>query len=282
MENEDAKNFDWNHCVVFNKLDGSLIKIYNFNNEWYISTNGTAFAEGESSMGKSFHDLFIEAIGIDLQEAFEKYPKEYTYIFELTSPENRIVTIYKRTKATLLAIRNNITGDYIDYDNIIDFPFANLAESYTLNNIDDIISFVENRNEMDEGVVCYCPDTGVRIKIKNSSYVAIHHLKNNGENSVKGFINLTFKQEYVEFLSYFPEFTENMMKYVNAHQKFLNYIDILWEKYKHIENQKEFALMVINTPISGILFSLKKGIELDDIIGKLTMNSKIKHLNNFL
>lgn len=42
---EYADNIDWESAVVETKEDGSLIKIYFYNDEWKIATNGTIDAE---------------------------------------------------------------------------------------------------------------------------------------------------------------------------------------------------------------------------------------------
>jgi len=286
-EGDDKDSFNWNNCIVFNKLDGSLINVYHDGNKWCAATRGTAFAEGKTPMDKTYYNLFLDAIGTDLEHGFEFCSKHHTYIFEITSPENRIVTRYYETTTTLLAIRNNLTGLYVDYDCIntkTDFNMQTdgLAPSYNLNNPKDIIKFVEGRDAMDEGVVCFDKYTQKRIKIKNASYVAIHRLKGEGENSVKGFVELAFKQEEEEFLCYFSEYTDIMNKYTNAYNKFIDSINNLWNKTKHIKDQKEFAMIVKDTPISGILFSLKKGNNIVDIIENLSIDKKVNLLFNFI
>ena len=285
-EGDDHLSFNWDNCIVFNKLDGSLCKVYHDGTKWCVSTNGTAFAEGETPMGKTYHDLFVEAIGGSLEDKFNIVPKSFTYIFELTSPENRIVTRYNETKATLLAVRDNDNGCYVGYEvverNMDMLPFTNLVESYDINDAEDVLKFVESRDALDEGVVLYDVDKQMRIKVKNSAYVAIHRLKGEGEDNIKGFITLVFKQEQDEFLLYFPEYTDVMLKYVNAYNGFKLFVNELWNNNKHIENQKEFALKVKDTPVSGILFGLKKGLLMDDLIQNLSVNRKIDLLNKFL
>lgn len=283
-EGDDNKTFNWNNCIVFNKLDGSLIKVYHDGDKWCTSTNGTAFAEGESPLGKTYHDLFVESIGMDLQECFEGLNTGHTYIFELTSPENRIVTRYTETKATLLAVRDNITGDYAHYSHIEEcmeyMKFTELVEHYDINNEKDVLKFVESRDQMDEGVVLYDKGTQQRIKVKNSAYVAIHRLKSGIENT-KSIVDIIFKNEQDEFLLYFPEYTEIIMKNVDAYNNFILYINKLWDKTKDIEIQKDFALKVKDTSVSGILFGLRKGLELPEILENINKDKKINLLESF-
>ena len=277
-EGDDKDTFNWDNCIVFNKLDGSLIKVYHDGCKWCTSTNGTAFAEGETPMGKTFHDLFIDAIGTDLEHGFEFCSKHHTYIFELTSPENRIVTRYSKTSCTLLAVRNNNTGLYVDYNQIgVETEFQmqtnGLVQSYNINTPEDIIKFVEDRDQMDEGVVCYDNVTQKRIKIKNSAYVAIHHLRGN-EVTRKSLVALCLKGETEEYLTYFPEDFDLIEPYIKTFEKLKTDITETYNKYKDIEDQKEFALKVKDLSFSSFLFSLRKfdNITVDDLftVDKLT------------
>lgn len=272
-------NFNWNNCTVLNKLDGSLIKVYHDGDEWCTSTNGTAFAEGETPMGKTYHELFVEAIGMDLQEAFEWQLKDFTYIFELTSPENRIVTRYTETKAILLSIRDNIHGNHISHDtleSVINYlPFTELVESYELNKSEDILKFVESRDQMDEGVVC-CDNTGLRIKIKNSAYVAIHHLRGN-EVTRKSIVTLLLKGEIDEYLSYFPEDFDLIDPFVKRFDQLKSDIFETYDKYKDIKDQKEFALIIKDLEYKSFLFSLRKGVTMDVLLDV----NKVGHIVKF-
>jgi len=257
---EKQNNFNWKKCGIFNKLDGTLINCYFDGKKWCVATRGTAFAEGKMPLGNSYFVLFNEAIGHDTT-FFDTLNKENTYIFELTSPENRIVTKYFKTKITLLAIRNKTTGKYVDEV----LSHVDSAESYSFNNPTDIKNFVESRDPMDEGCVCYDPSTDVRIKVKNSSYVAIHHLR--GENGItkKSIVTLLLKNEIDEYLTHFVEDTKMVLPYVERYNQLKSDIIEKYELYKDIVNQKEFALKVKDFDFKPFLFSLRNGKELKDM-----------------
>lgn len=284
-EGEEWKEIDWENCIYFDKLDGSLINIYYHpNTGWNVATRGTAFAEATTPMGKSFSLLVSEAINhVDFQEFCSNLNKNCTFIFELTSPENRIVTRYNETKLTLLAIRNNISGKYVSYEIIKDvineiFPEeanVKLVESFDLKNAEDALKFVESRGELDEGLVCYDTTTQKRVKIKNSSYVAIHHLRGN-EVTLKSIVTLLLKGEESEYLSYFPEDKNMLQPYIDKYTNLKNDVLSTYETYKHIENQKEFALKVKDLPYASMLFSLRKGMTVENIFSVDRLNTFIK------
>lgn len=79
---EDEKN--WPNCLVQEKADGSLIRIYYLpeTKRWEIATRGTAFAEGpvhtlaDRSQKFTFRDLALEAAGFPNKDTFQTWCKE--------------------------------------------------------------------------------------------------------------------------------------------------------------------------------------------------------------
>jgi RNA ligase len=108
-----------------------------------------------------------------------------TPIFEWTSRQQRIVVDYPEDKLTLIAIRDNITGKYYNYNNmkyVADFfliPVVNQF-SYTGDNFNDILNYVKNMQE-GEGIVIRFDD-GHMVKIKADLYVSLHRAKSLIEN----------------------------------------------------------------------------------------------------
>jgi T4 RnlA family RNA ligase len=282
-EGDDHLDFNWNDSIVFTKLDGSLIQGYNYNGKWYVGTSGTAFAEGETPMKTTYHDLFVKAVGgRDLQEVFRFLPEGYTFLFELTSPENRIVTPYSETKITLLAVRDNETGKYVNYS-VIDqhketlFDFCDIAKRYDLNKEKDVLDFVDSLPQLEEGVVCFDTKTQKRIKVKNVKYVAVHHLRGN-EVTHKSIITLLLKGEMDEYLTYFPEDFDFMKTYIDEFNNLKEEIVNVFNKYKHIEDQKEFALKAKDLKYSSVLFQLRKGKHINEIFHIDNLNYFVKLL----
>ena len=62
-------HLDWSKAVVHDKVDGSLIKLYNYKGEWHVSTRGTAFAESDCmGFGITFEELILKASGVNTKE----------------------------------------------------------------------------------------------------------------------------------------------------------------------------------------------------------------------
>ena len=109
--------------------------------------------------------------------------------------------------------------------------------------------------------------------------MAIHHLRDNGALNPKRILTLVMENEHEEYLKYFESDREFFTPYVIAYEKLVNDILITYNKYKMINNQKDFALAIASFKFKGILFALrsKKGS-----IKELLLNSKIDNIIEML
>lgn len=269
--------------TYFDKIDGSLIKIYYYKSQWHIATRGTIIADNETTYGSTFQDLVLKALKLNSLEEFQKtahiYLDEFnTYLFELTSIENRVVTRYEGYTLTYLATRHNQTGQYLDpkEDNFIDMFGAEYPSEETFKSIEEIQIKMKEFKNLEEGFVIYI-DNIPKMKLKSDIYITTHHLRGNGIITPKMIMNLISKQEHEEYLSYFPEETSLFTPYVNAYNEVFTQLEFVWNMIVNgIEDQKEFALAVKEYKFSGLLFSKKRQANLSfkDIFSKLTEKGK--------
>lgn len=269
-ETKDTIDFIPDKTEVFEKVDGSLIKVYYYNNKWNIATRGTAFAESDNYTGESFESLVIAAFGCDSVEDFQQkmksVPKGYTHIFEYVSPKNKIVTPYTEDKMVLLSIRCNKTGIELgDYDSIAYSAYRLLdscglnvraAKAYYFDSKEELLNTVQNLPGLQEGFVLY--KDGKRVKIKSDTYVRVHRLRGDGVLTPKRIAELVVVNEVDEYLSYFSEDEHLIQQYVESYNTMLEEANDVFLKNNLIKNQKDFAMSVKNKCYSGILFSARK------------------------
>lgn len=259
-------DFSFDRAVVFEKADGSLIKVYWWNGEWHISTRGTAFAETENYTGRTFKELVLEAFDVD-EEGFQtgcsRLNKKTTFIFELTSPDNRVVTPYTKPEMVLLGVRAN-TGTEMSTNGIINYHETflsdlncRLAYSFSFSSEDDMKEAVASLSNLQEGYVCYDPVSGKRVKIKSPAYLAVHRLRGENVPTPKRIMQLVLTKEEEEYLLYFPEERERFEPYTKALAELEHTIQEVWEGVADVEDQKEFALAVKEFDFSSCLFSAK-------------------------
>ena len=289
--NNDQFDIDITEYIGFEKIDGSLIPFYHDGLNWQCGTRGTAFAEGPTNMGdgKTFKDIIEYVIkiktGYDSVEDFcEGWNKDNTYVFELTSPDTRVVKPYDYD-LYILAIRDKLSGEYLNPEHLgvfADHYGINIGKTYKFDSIENCVkSSQEMESAFDEGFVLYNSKNQHRIKVKNPAYVAIAHMRQDGCLSEKRIIKLVFMNEYPEYLALFPEDRKFFDPYINAYGDMLTTVNSVWEASKDLKDQKEFAMKVKDTKVSNFLFALRRGKELNEIIDSMTENTKQNTLLKF-
>lgn len=208
-----ADKIDWSTAKVQDKIDGSIMKLFYWNGEWCKATNGTidAYTAKVGNSGQNFGVLFDKAF----EEGHPRYAAldiRYTYIFELTSPYNRVVVDYGQgLDLWHLGTRNNVTGEEV-------YQFINIKQpnEYDFTTLDECIEAARNLNIsgeliQKEGFVVVDGDYH-RIKIKSPEYVMIHHIIPNGEVSDEKLIELIRNGEISELLVYVPSLETRVNK----------------------------------------------------------------------
>ena len=278
-ENNTGENCNFSKCKIFEKLDGSLINVYHYNGNWNVSTRGTAFAESEvNGFGLSFKELVYKALNISTQEEFNsifdgfglKCKDFYTFIFEVTSRENRVVTHYDGYTLWLLAIRDNSDGMYFDRESFKEHSLKcgiKFPNEYYFKSIDDCMKAIEELKDLKEGYVVY-ENIGLSgideyvpvFKLKSPTYLAVHRLKGEGLTP-KRIIDLVNMNEHEEYLTYFEDDRKYFEPYIKAYEVLFDDINFIWERYKTVRDQKDFAMYVKDLPFASILFRKRKDSE---------------------
>lgn len=182
-ERVDTKEevIDWGDIqTTYDKRDGSMISPVRLGDKIVFKTK------------KSFDNDICIAVNALFDSTTPEYRlSEYlltkevksTPIFEYTAPDNRIVLKYNEAKLTLLAVRDNITGRYWTYSellelcnklfrsiNLVDVFPVNTSEADWLSKLKDVLASAENF----EGYV-FATSTGERYKWKCAWYELLHH-----------------------------------------------------------------------------------------------------------
>ena len=234
---------DWLSAVVEEKVDGSLIKCFYHNDKWHVSTNGTidAYKAEVDGSGLTFGDVFDKAIG-DKKFFFSRLDKNLTYMFELVSPETRVVIPYQGTRLYMLSCRNMQTMKECDaHDTELMFR-CNISypKTFPLETLEECLSYVKYMTKDEEGFVVRDKYDN-RVKIKSPEYLMAAHLRNNGAITTKRIINMMKDNMIDDFLAYCPA-------YIGVVDDVMEQLDCLrcelmcsWTKVACIEDRKEFA-----------------------------------------
>lgn len=239
--------------IAYEKLDGSLIGLFFWKDQWLFRTRSMIMPETSvNGFDTTWSELFEEAAN-NSKLFSKKFNKDNTYIFELTSPVNRVVTRYTEPKLTLLAIRENHSGKYV-----FDTKFQYVrAKHYHFSSIHECLKAARELPNLEEGYVLYTNQGEPVMKVKSPVYVACHHLRGEGLNP-KRVAELVAMNETAEYLAIFPEDEPTFTPVIEKYNHIKESITELWNTFRTLENQKEFALAVKDYPGSGILFNARK------------------------
>jgi len=239
---------------VYEKLDGSLGILYHLpNGESRIATRGSF--ESEQA---------ILATQI-LKEKYSMYDfdEDYTFLFEIIAPENRIVVDYGATRDLfLLGAVHRETGIEAPYELLQEYSIlmgVPLMKKYSFNSLEELFNQVEQQGfQNKEGYVVRF-DTGLRIKVKFNEYQRIHRLIYQFHDGHLWEL-LRTEQNLTEIYENIPEQYANPIK-----ERALNF----FEEYQIIETEaakmvdklahlsrKDFALAIQNYEYKSVCFAM--------------------------
>ncbi|MEM9950426.1 MAG: RNA ligase [Chloroflexota bacterium] len=154
---------------VMEKVDGSLGILYRYQGTYRIATRGS-FDSEQATWATNFLQTNYDLTGL---------PNDYTLLFEIVYPDNRIVVDYgEREDLVLLAIRNRFTGAFLPYETMREvakqYGFS-LPKVHPITDVQTLIDLIHQLDDNDEGYVAEFAD-GQRFKFKSLAYLKLHKL----------------------------------------------------------------------------------------------------------
>lgn len=151
---------------VTEKLDGSLIIVANYEGSTVIATRGS-FTSEQADLARR---IWAERYGA-IQIASGR-----TYLFEVISPQNRIVVHYPDDQLVMLGFVENSTGDEYDYHQIA-WPWP-VAARHHITDPTALAASVTDDGTKEGWVLAYPTASGPRprVKVKLAEYLRLHRL----------------------------------------------------------------------------------------------------------
>ena len=274
---DGADEIDWSSAVVEEKVDGSLIRFYYHNEKWHIATNGTADAfAAEATDKKSYGDLVVKALGGSEEVLNFCYTldKNYTYMFELVSPETQLVVSYPETKLYYLGRRNMITMK--EDKEKLDYPGILMPKQYSLSSIDECLAYVKTMTKNEEGFVVR-DKYFRRIKIKSPEYLMAFGMNNNNKITEKRIINMMKNNTIDDFIAYCPQHRAKVDDMLSRIFTLCALYDYDWEiiqKEFSFTSRKDFAFYIKDYQTKDFLFHKYDNPSLKSIDYVLSQSTK--------
>jgi RNA ligase len=150
--------------TVTDKLDGSMATLFHDGTAWAFATRGS-FTSDQA--------LHATEVWRERYEPIWLPPAGTTCIFEICYPANRIVVNYGDfDDLILLGARDIATGDEVD-SRILEWP-GPATEVHPYATLREALEAPPRPGQ--EGLVVFFPDSGERLKLKQTDYVQIHRL----------------------------------------------------------------------------------------------------------
>lgn len=243
-----AATIDSNSMQVIEKVDGSLIMFYYYNNIWHSSTRNS-FDSYDAEIGDTkitFAELIDRAIAYQNIDV-ESFDKNLTYVFEIVSPESRLIVDYHdKTRMYFLMARDRNTLEEVVPDEYYTFL---KPETYDIKTVEDAVEFVSKFDGKDfEGVVVKDAYNN-RLKVKNVNYLKMHKMYANGRLNYESALEMILNGEDSEYLSYFPEskhvfdfVRDKRDKMISCAKELDNlHLSECWTRKQFAETLKEFS-----------------------------------------
>ena len=259
-------DINWETAFVSEKIDGSLMKVW-WDGTWHISTNGTidAFkAELGDIKMPDFGTYFIETL-VNYYNSFGAFTaglsEDFTYMFELVGPYNRVVIPYNEPTLYFLGARNKFTGEEVNCSSLsagaLGMGRFKLPKSYALKSLTDCIAATEKLGWDDEGFVV-CDAEFNRVKVKSPAYVLAHFARNNNVITRRHLIKVILAGELEEFLCYAADYKAEILACKAHMDAYLRLSSQIVKAFRELRvlPRGEYAKLVKTFPkiFQGLLF----------------------------
>lgn len=241
---------------VLEKVDGSLGILYRIDGVPYIASRGSFTSEQALTATKMLHTQYADTVSL--------LDPEFTYLFEIIYPENRIVVDYgQKSELILLGKIHTESGKEAPLPSI-GFPVIKKYEG-----VKGLSELKALNTENQEGFVIRY-ESGYRLKIKFEEYQRLHSIITM-VSSVTIWEFLKEGKSPDEMLEHVPdEFYKWVQKTVrNLQEKYDAILAVAKKEFKVLDNRKETAQYFLKCTYPAILFNLLDGKPVDQTIWKM-------------
>jgi len=287
--------------TVVEKVDGSLLIVSKYKGHLILRTRGTVDA---SKLDNGYElETFVSDLLPKLLSLYQTVPEHdtwrHSYLFEWTSPTNKIVLNYGDAPTWVLVGIVDQNDYTLEDQSFLDSLARQLSfkrpQTYTFKDIGDLLANVDLWKDK-EGVCVYSNDGQMIHKVKSAWYLVRHRMKSelNNVEKVMDFWFENGRPDFMKFKELVLAFDYEIWEQVQGNA---SKISDAWKAVqKMIEGMKNFlkeqvlpmptrklqSVVVIqsygNTNRASYVFKLLDGKELDDKDLKKLMFQVLKNL----
>ena len=249
--------FTLDNYRVYEKMDGSFIIAFWYKDELIMTTTGA----WDSEQAQEAHKIYFEQYGDFTRIA----NPNYTYMFEVLYPENRIVVDYGSLRSMVfLGARRNTGYNEVVSDTFNHSDLPRTYDDFTYSGlINDMATGSALPDSVKEGFVVRF-ETGLMVKFKYETYFALHRLRSqmSPTHILQSYRDGTLNT--MEWLGKDQEYAEEVIR--KAKDMFAETFLKMTETYDYVmdmDTRKEQAIYINERPeadlpksLRGVIFSL--------------------------
>ncbi len=249
--------------TVTEKLDGSLGILFVYEGKTQIATRGSFTSEQAMRANRM------------LQERYRDFPfrPDYTYLYEIVYPENRIIVNYgTQEDLILLAVIQTETGAEVDIHSAAlrdTWPFPIVKR---FDGIGDIAQLRKIEQENAEGFVIRF-ESGLRVKMKFAEYVRLHRIVTHVSARIiwdllrtNQSLDPLLERVPDEFYAWVKRTQEDLLAQFAAIETQGREVV---QRVEHLTTRKEQAMIVRKEKYPGIVFAMLDKKNYADMIWRL-------------
>ncbi|CAF0937426.1 unnamed protein product [Didymodactylos carnosus] len=271
---------------AYDKVDGTYMLLFYFNGQWIMCTRHNFSEDYVVPNEVTYEQLFVKTSGFSNMDDFQKFCNAYcdihtTYLFELCSMLNRIITPYETPKLYLLGFikyeNNEWKENYKNVDEVMSMVNKlqcnglkissvphRLFDNWKSLNIE--MNHLTINDPLFEGFVCYTNNIE-RFKFKNPIYQLFHRLKYRGWHTANAAILLPWLTHLDTFLPLIPvpqyelEYISQIIQDLKSNLEIgYNSLANTWSKY---EESNDSHSLFHDHPLKALLYTKLKFPELE-------------------
>jgi RNA ligase len=213
-----------------------------------------------------------------LKEKYSTYDfdEDYTFLFELIAPENRIVVDYGETRDLfLLGAIHRETGVEAQYELLQEYSIlmgVPLMKKYSFQNFSELLEQVDRQAFQNEEGYVVKFNTGLRVKVKFNEYKRIHRLTYQFNDGYLWEL-LRTDQDLTEVYKNIPDtyvrpIQERALAFIEEYKAIESDVCAMVEKLAHLP-RKEFALSIQDYEYRSVCFAMINEKDYKQIIWKI-------------
>lgn len=273
------EKLDGSMLTPFVPDSGSLLDISSDDIQWHTKMGATDVAEPVNEFVKNNQHIARYAAHV--------MANNMTLLFEWCSRKNRIVIDHPVDRLVLTAIRHNVTGEYVSYDQL------KIAETHGIEvvkqvpgSIENMQEFIDDSRELSgvEGFVIRFDD-GHMVKVKVDEYVILHRAvaQLSQEKDVWRLILQKKDDDLKAVLAddlrdKFTQFTNDFHKEIGLLVEKIHWDVLAWKDNKG-DSKKRFAVEFVNAKKStvperarGLYFQVFAGKDAHEAVTNFLIN----------